>query len=335
VFHAGVPASEPLVRVFRGALEESVHRGALVVWERGRATIVRGDRDRLVYYRSASKPLQALEVVAGGAADAYGLSPSEIAIAAGSHNAEPRHVEAARSILRKAGLDESALRCGGHRSVNSDVAFAQRRDGVAITSIVSNCSGKHAAMLAASKHAGAPLETYLDPDHPVQRAIRGHVATFAAVDGVHVGIDGCGAPAFAVPLEAMARSIARFAAPDDAVPAPLAAAARRVADAMLRHPEMIAGLERFDTDLMASAPGVLAKAGAEGVHVVAVPERALGLAVKVDDGSDRGYRAVVVEVLRRLGVLADGVADGLRERHAPAVVRNLAGAPVGRLVLAF
>jgi len=308
------------------------------VWESGRATIVRGDRHRFVYYRSASKPLQALEVVLAGAADAYGLAPHELALAAGSHNAEPRHVEAARSILAKAGVEESALACGGHRSIDPDTAFAQRRDRVPLTPILSNCSGKHAAMLAAAKHRGDPLDGYLDPDHPVQRAIRDHVAAFAGLEpaSIQVGLDGCGAPAFAVPLEAMARSIARFGAPDADVPGPRAGAARRIGDAMRAHPEMVAGHERFDTDLMTSTGGrVLAKAGAEGVHVVAVPERAIGIAVKVDDGSDRGYRAVVVELLRRLGVLADDVADGLRERHGPAAIRSLAGAPAGRLSLAF
>src|SRR5262245_25060713 len=235
----------------------------------------RGDVERVVYYRSASKPLQALEVVRCGAADAFGLSPEELAIAAGSHNGEPRHLETVRSLLRKSGVPEDALRCGGHRSANADVAFAQRRDGVPVTSILSNCSGKHAAMLAAAKRRGAPLDGYLDPTHPVQAAIRAHVGAFAGVppERIHVGIDGCGAPAFALGLEAMARSIASLGDPRD-LPAPLAAAARRVADAMTAHPEMVAGLERFDTDLMTSAKErLLAKAGAEGVHVVAAPSR--------------------------------------------------------------
>jgi L-asparaginase II len=332
-----MPGSEPLARVFRGGLEESVHRGAVAAWRDGRLVIARGDVARVVYYRSASKPLQALEVVRCGAADALRLAPPEIALAAGSHNGEPRHVAAARSILAKAGVPEAALRCGGHRSIHADTAFEQRRDAVPVTSILSNCSGKHAAMLAAAKHRGAPLEGYLDPAHPVQVSIGQHVGAFSGVPpaSVHVGVDGCGAPAFALPLEAMARSIARFGDPRG-LPDALAEAARRVADAMSAHPEMVGGLERFDTDLMtSSSTRLLAKAGAEGVHVVAVPSQGLGIAVKVDDGSDRGYRAVVVELLRRFGALTDAEADGLRARHAPAVLKNLAGAVVGRLELAF
>ena len=332
-----MPTSEILVRVLRGGLEESTHRGALVVVEDGRETVVRGDPARVVFYRSASKPLQALELVRSGAADAFGLTAAEIALAAGSHNAEPRHVAAARSILSKAGVPEDALRCGGHRSVNAEVAFAQRKDGVPVTSILSNCSGKHAGMLAAAKHRGDPLDGYLDPSHPVQSAIRDHVAACAGIHpaAIHVGIDGCGAPAFALPLRAMAQSLATFGAPDG-LDEPLRAAARRVVAAMHAHPEMVAGDERFDTDLMLTAKGrILAKAGAEGVHVVAVPARKMALAVKVDDGSDRGYRAVVIEILRREGVLSDAEAKGLRSRHAPDVQKNLAGVPVGRLEVAF
>ena len=333
----GCPSANPSSASCAAACLESLHTGALVLVEGDRTVLRRGDAERIVFYRSASKPLQALELVLCGAADAFGLTPEELALAAGSHNGEPRHLDAARSILAKAGVPEDALRCGGHRSVNSDVAFAQRRDGVPVTSILSNCSGKHAGMLAAAKHRGDPLDGYLELAHPVQRAILGHVAAFAGLrpDDVQAGVDGCGAPALAVPLLAMARSIARVGAPEG-LPEPLAAAGRRIRDAMLAHPEMVAGEERFDTDLMRVAKGrLLAKAGAEGVHVVAVPAQRMGLAIKVDDGSDRGYRAVVIEVLRRRGVLSDAEADDLRHRHAPAIQKNLAGRAIGHIEIAF
>jgi L-asparaginase II len=342
-----VDSSEPLVRVMRGDVVESEHRGAFASVERpsppgaevrGEFVCSRGDPERLVFYRSASKPLQALEVVACGAADAFGLSPRELAVAAGSHSGEAFHLEAVRSILSKAGVPESALRCGGHRSANPDVAFAQKRDGVPVTSILSNCSGKHAAMLAAAKHRGEPLEGYLDPAHPVQRAITDHVRRFAGLErsALAVETDGCGAPAIALPLVAMARSLARFGAPDGGIPAALAEAARRIGAAMTAHPEMVAGTDRFDTDLMRAGEGALiAKAGAEGVHVVSVPARRMGLAVKVDDGNDRGYRTVVVEELRRRDLLTDAAAAALLEKHAPPVVRSLAGVPVGRVEIAF
>jgi L-asparaginase II len=329
--------SEPLVRLSRGGLEESFHTGVLVVVENDRPTIVRGDPGRVVFYRSASKPLQALELVRSGAADAFGLKEAEVAIAAGSHSGEPRHLETVRSMLRAAGIDVACLRCGGHRSINPEVAFAQKRDAVPVTPLLSNCSGKHAGMLVTAKHKGAPLETYLDLAHPVQATIASHVATFGEVppEKVLAGIDGCGAPALAVPMEAMARSIANVASPEG-MPLDLAAAARRVSRAMLNHPEMIAGEDRFDTDLMRAAKGrLIAKAGAEGVHVVGSAERRLGLAVKVDDGSDRGYRLVVLEVLRRRGLLDDDAFGALVKKHAPPLITNMAGLTVGRMDVAF
>lgn len=330
-------SSESLVRVLRAGVEESLHTGALALCENGALTLSRGDPDRVVFYRSASKPLQALELVRSGAADAFGLTAAELAIAAGSHNGEPRHLAAVRSILAKSGVPETALRCGGHRSVNADVAYAQRQGNVPITAILSNCSGKHAGMLAAAKHRGDPLEGYLELAHPVQQAILEHVAAFAGLshERVFAGVDGCGAPALALPLVAMARSIANLGAPAG-LSAPLTAAALRIGSAMRAHPEMVAGEERFDTDLMLAARGrVIAKAGAEGVHVTAIPDRRSALAIKVDDGADRGYRVVVIEVLRRLSVLADSDADELRARHGAAVQKNLAGKPVGRLEPTF
>jgi L-asparaginase II len=332
-----VPSSEPLVHVLRGGILESVHAGALVVVEDDVVTFHRGDPERPVFYRSASKPLQALEVVLSGAADAFDLSAAELAIAAGSHNGESRHLATVRSILAKSGVAEDALRCGGHRSVVPDVAFEQRRSGVPVTPILSNCSGKHAGMLAAARRRGLPLDGYMDLAHPVQRSILAHVAAFAGIpeEEVLAGVDGCGAPALVVPLAAMARSIARFAAAT-AVAEPLAGAAARVARAMMDHPEMVAGDERFDTDLMRAAPGrLLAKAGAEGVHVVAVPERRVGMAVKVDDGSDRGYRAIVIEFLRHRGVIAAEAADALRSKHAAPTIRSIAGREAGALRPAF
>jgi L-asparaginase II len=331
-----MPESDVLVRVLRGGMEESTHRGAFVVVERGTVTLSRGDPGRFVFYRSASKPLQALELVRCGAADAFGLSPAEIAVAAGSHSGEPRHLAAVRSILAKSKVPEEALRCGGHRSINPDVAFAQRRDDVPVTPVLSNCSGKHAGMLAAAKHRGDPLEGYLSIKHPVQRAIVEHVAALGGIDPARVadGVDGCGAPALAVPLDAMARSIAAVA-DGDGVPGvdpALARAAARVADAMVAHPEMVAGEGRFDTDLMVAGGGsLIAKAGAEGVHVTALRGRRTAIAVKVDDGSDRGYRPVVLELLARLGAIGAETFAALAKKHAPLAVLNLAGREVGRV----
>ncbi len=325
--------SVPLLRVRRGGHPESEHRGGVVLWEGARRAAALGDPSRLTFYRSSSKPLQALAGVHGGAADAFGLSPAELALATGSHSGDRVHVEAARSILRKAGVPEQALGCGGHWSIDAEVAHAQRCAHAAAPAVLSNCSGKHALMLAGARHGGFSLYDYLAPEHPHQRRIRADVALFAGVpvERVAVTIDGCSAPTFAVPLEAVARSLARLAAPEG-LPEPQARAARRLVEAMRAHPEMVAGEGRFDTELMRAAQGrLVAKGGAEGVHVVAVPERALGLAVKVDDGSDRGYRLVVIEILRRLGLLSAAAAATLAERQGQKTQKNFAGRAVGDL----
>lgn len=325
--------SVPLVRVRRGGHAESEHRGAVALWDGARLTASLGDPKRLTFYRSSSKPLQALVGVHGGAADAFGIAPRELALATGSHSGDRVHVEAARSILAKAGVPESALGCGGHWSIDPDVAYLQRQAHPRAVSVLSNCSGKHAFMLAGAQHARLTLHDYLAPDHPHQRRIRADVAAFAGVpvEQVAVTIDGCSAPTFAVPLEAVARSVARLADPID-VPEPAANAARRLVEAMRAHPEMVAGEGRFDTELMRAAQGrLVAKGGAEGVHVVAVPGRSLGLAVKVDDGSDRGYRLVVIEILRRLRLLDDAAAATLAEKQGQKTQKNFAGRAVGDL----
>ncbi len=333
----GMQGTLPLIEVRRGGHLESVHRGSLVVLDGRRTVLSYGAPATLTFYRSTSKPLQALVAVTSGAVDAFGMDDAELALAAGSHNAEPRHLAAARSILAKAGLDESALRCGGHWSIDPDTAFAQRREVEKPPAVFSNCSGKHAMMLATAKHLGLDTDSYLDPAHPVQATIRAHVARLAEipVEAVAVGVDNCGAPAFAVPLAAMARSLSRFAAPDLELEPSLAAACRRVARAARAHPHMIAGRGRFDTDLMVSASAPLvAKAGAEGVHGWAVVDRGLAMAVKAADGRDRGYRRPVVEILARLGLLTPEGADGLRDRQCDVVIRNWVGREVGRTELA-
>ena len=180
---------------------------------------------------------------------------------------------------------------------------------------------------------GVPTEGYLAHDHPVQQLIHEHVAAFAGVPvaSLELAVDGCGAPAHGVTLRAMALSLQRFGRPDGQVPDELARAALRIGAAMSRHPDLVAGEGRFDTELMRAArTPLLAKAGAEGVHALAVPERNLALAVKVEDGSDRGYRQVVIELLRRLEILRDAEAEALAERHGRSI-KNFAGAQVGRL----
>lgn len=327
----------PLVHVLRGGRIECIHHGSYVLVQDGLVLESAGKPTRAAYFRSTAKPFQSMACVLSGAADQFDFTPAMLALAAGSHNGEPEQVAVARAMLEQAGVDEDALQCGGHRSIDSKTARQQIVElgpEAPFPAVWSNCSGKHASMLASAVADGAPLGTYLDPVHPVQLRITDIIARCAEVDPAHIGIgvDGCGAPVHDLPLVAMARAMHRLGCPDG-LPEAMADAARRVAAAMSAHPGMVGGLRRFDTDLMETAGAVLlAKAGAEGVHGVAVPHRKLGLAVKVEDGSDRGYRQVVIELLRRHGALTTAEADALSERHG-RTVKNFAGAEVGRLAV--
>ena len=327
----------PLVHVLRGGRIESVHHGSYVLVQDGLVIEDAGNPDRRAYFRSTAKPFQSMACVLSGAADAYGFTPAMLSLAAGSHNGEARHVALVREMLTSAGIEEDALQCGGHWAIDADVRREQMQaigDAEKPPAVYSNCSGKHASMLASAKHLGAPLGTYLDPSHPVQQGITDVIAACAGtdLDSIGIAIDGCGAPVHEITVTQMAHAMHRFGCPET-LPEAMASAARRVAEGMEAHPEMVAGLRRFDTDLMELSGAVLlAKAGAEGVHGVAVPHLKLGLAVKVEDGHDRGYRQVVIELLRRHGALTAKEADALSERHG-RTMKNFGGTEVGRLAV--
>ncbi len=331
-------APVPLVHVSRGGRLECVHRGHYVIVQDGLVVEQAGDAGFQTYYRSTSKPFQSMACITSGAADRFGFTPAMLALAAGSHNSEPAQLEVARGMLAAAGVEESALCCGGHWSINKQVARAQvlevGADADPLPAIWSNCSGKHASMLASAVALEAPLGTYVDPVHPAQLEITRVIAACAGVEpeAIGIGCDGCGAPVHAVSLEAMARSLWRLGDPAS-LPAELGDAAERVGQAMSEHPGMVAGAKRFDTDLMETASmRILSKGGAEGVHGLAVPRLKLGLALKVEDGSDRGYRLVVIELLRRYGALTSEEAEVLAQRHG-RTIRNLAVTEVGHLTV--
>ena len=328
----------PLVHVLRGGRVESVHSGSYVLVQDGIVLEDAGNPERRAYFRSTAKPFQSMGCVLSGAADAFGFTPAMLAIAAGSHNGEARHVALVREMLAKAGVPEDALRCGGHWSIDVEIRREQMEALPEATkappSIYSNCSGKHASMLASAAHLGAPLGTYLDAAHPVQQGITEVVAACAGapLETIGIAVDGCGVPVHELSVTEMAHAMHRFGCPQGLPPA-MAEAARRVAAGMHAHPAMVGGLRRFDTDLMETAGAlVLAKAGAEGVHGVAVPELKLGLAIKVEDGHDRGYRLAVLELLRRHGALTAAEAEALSERHG-RTLRNMAGTEVGHLAV--
>lgn len=317
------------VQVFRGRLVESRHRVHAVVADRsGRVVASWGSGNLVTVVRSAAKPFQALPLVADGAAEHFALSEEEIALCCGSHNSEEAHVEVARSIFAKAGVAEEQLACGAHAPI-----LAERRDALAAagtppTPVMSNCSGKHAGMLALAAFHGWPLRGYEKMNHPVQRRIGREVVRWM---GTNPGADawetdGCGVPTCGVPLVNLAGAAARLAAA-----AGVGGAPRRIVRAMTRHPFMVAGTGRLCTRLMAETGGrVFAKVGAEAVYLAGEPDRGLGVALKVEDGARRAAEPALLWVLGRTGLLPPSVKGELEEFSEP-VVRNTLGDEVGRV----
>jgi L-asparaginase II len=300
----GFPADEPMVAVRRGGLVESVHRGRLAVCDAREERIGSlGDPEGYVYLRSCAKPFQVLPLVLSGAAEAFGLVDEEIAVASASHNAEPRHVAAVRSILRKANVSEDDLQNGAHPPMHAPSAARLARSGESPRAIHGNCSGKHAGMLAVCVHAGWNPAGYRHPEGPLQKLVRDTVAKVCGVapEDIRLAGDGCGVPVFVMPLGNLALGFARLAAgghedlPDD-----LNAAMRRVRDAMRDHPYMVAGTGRFDTTLMETTD-LVAKSGAEAVFACGSPA-GWGLALKVSDGAGRAVAPAALAALARRGV---------------------------------
>lgn len=335
----------PLVEVWRGQIVESRHRGHLIAVDaRGRVAASLGAGDAVTYLRSSAKPFQALPLLTTGAAERFGFTDKEVAIACGSHNGEPMHVEVVESMLRKIGSNANALQCGVHEPYSVEVARELIRTQTPPSVLQNNCSGKHAGMLAVAKHLNAAPGTYLDPSHPVQQKIIQTVSEFAdvEVDRIAIGIDGCAAPVFGVTVKAMALMYARLVSPGPEIPASTRAACTRIVTAMREFPEMIGGTkDRLDTELIRLGKGrLISKIGAEGVYTVGVlPSHAwpngLGLALKVEDGDDRRARPpAVIEALRQLGVIDTQDLDELKA-YAPARIVNRRGDYVGEARAAF
>lgn len=329
-FDAG---SRPAVVVTRGGIVESEHFVRFVVaTPDGTVQESVGDITGPAFLRSSAKPLICAVVVQSGAAERFGLSDEELAVAAGSHSGEPYHIQAVRSILRKIGVDESALECGPHPPIHEPSAKALAAEGLEPQRIHNNCSGKHAAIMALAVYRGVEPAGYTDPEHAAQVEILNGCAELLGVEraSLIVGTDGCGIPVIAVPLRAAAVCFARFSDPD-LFGSRWSAAIARVRYAMLAHPRYVAGTGRFDTDLIKTAAGaVLCKGGAEGYHASSALEKGLGLCLKVADGNYRAVSPFVVDKLTNIGALDQRMAAALRNHRRPKV-KNYAGTVVGEI----
>jgi L-asparaginase II len=313
----------------RGAhLESSSPVDVAVVDATGRIWAAAGDPHRATYWRSAAKPFQAAACVRSGAADRFGFDDRALALACASHSGEDEHVLLAREMLTRCGCVESDLACGAHPSLSARVYEEHVRRGTTLTRVFSNCSGKHAAMLALARHLGVAVAGYERPTHPVQQAIVQEIATATGVSSsaLEFAGDGCGAMTFYLPLVAMARAWARMANDDDDVLV-------RLRRAMMAHPTSVAGVGRPCTQLMSAAAGrLVVKVGAEGVYCAALPNLGLGIALKVTSGEGRfaavALAAVLVQLDERLGI---GLPHAAWSTLARPGVLDTRGVVVGEL----
>lgn len=284
--------SEVVAEVVRSGFVEGSHRGSVVArGGDGRELWRVGDPDHPVFPRSTSKPLQAVGMLRAG----LDLDGELLALASASHSGEAFHLDGVRRILAAADLDESDLRTPSDYPVDDVERIGYIAAGGRPVPLAMNCSGKHAAMLATCVLNGWPLETYLDADHPLQKTLYDAVADLAGEDIPAVGVDGCGAPLFALSLGGLAWAFSRIAT------APAATPEGRVAAAIRAHPTWLGGTRRDVSALVAGVPGLIAKDGAEAVYAAALPD-GRAIALKIDDGGQRARSPVMVAALRRLGI---------------------------------
>lgn len=321
----------PVLELTRGQIVESIHFGAAAVVDaQGKLVASCGEFRAVTFLRSTAKPFQALPFIQRMGHQFYHLEPDEIALLCASHSGTDEHLRVVRQIQRKTGVEEADLMCGVHPLRHEPTIEAMRQRGEALTPNRHNCSGKHTGMVASALMQGLPKEKYVDIEHPLQKEILHTFAEMCSLPEaqVHLGIDGCSAPNFAVPLYNAALGYARLSDPQAAgvLPPERAAACRTIFSAMTAHPEMVGGPDSFDTHLMRATRGrILAKAGAEGYQGLGLApgalgpgSPALGIAIKISDGdlSGRAHPAFALAVLEQMGALSAGELGQLAN-HGP------------------
>ena len=312
-------------------VESSYAVSAVVCGPDGRVVAQSGDPNRVVVMRSSAKPFQALPMIMDGAAERFGVTEEELALACASHNSERRQVDIVVRWLDRIGCREEDLACGPHRPLFKDMAIRNPDDPVDPSPFLpdsplsSNCSGKHTGMLSLAKHHDWTVEGYNRNGHPVQERCAVELARFAGVVPGDVGkaVDGCRAVTFGLPARAMARAFANLVTSDEEAP-------KAVVRAMTSHPELVGGKGRMCTAVMSAYSGsVLAKVGAEGVYGAALVDKGLGIALKVEDGNNWAAAAALVSILEQLGL--NPLPSALLPQFAERPVLNTRNEPVGTM----
>ena len=329
---------EILVKDYRNGIEDLIHPGIIsIVDYQGNVLHAIGDTKRLVFSRSSAKPIQAISVVESGAVDEYEITQKELALIASSHSGEEFHEEAVRSILKKAGVDEKYLQCGTHLPLAKYRADQFIRDGITPTEVQANCSGKHSGMLITCKKMGYSLDDYWLEDHPVQQKIIENFGYICGVDRAElkIGIDGCGVPVHALPMEKLAYGYARLAKPVD-LSEERQATIKRITDAMVAYPEMVGGTDRICTDLMAKfGDRLFAKSGANAFYNIGIKESGIGIAIKMLDGSSDNIPMIIIDLLLKLNVIKEEELKDFNKIHLDHNVYNHRKEIVGEKKIAY
>ncbi|TLS38633.1 asparaginase [Pseudalkalibacillus caeni] len=312
------------VEIYRGNHLESTHQAHIaVVNYKGELLYSHGDPYRLTFPRSSMKPFQAIPLIETGTADFFNYHNADISVSCASHSGEPFHRSRVSDILARIGLQENDLQCGTHIPRDHDSYIKLIKSGKELTPLYSNCSGKHSGMLATAVKMGEDYESYREPNHPVQRRIMKAISETCNIpeEKIQISVDGCGVPVHRLPLYNAALGFSRLAAHTTIDDSRRQETLKRIKEAMTEYPEMVAGTDRFDTDLMRTFKGkIVAKAGAEGVQCLGVSEEGIGIAIKMEDGNARACSAVTLEVLKQLGIGDKLIMQSLENYINPPVL---------------
>ncbi|MBK7456331.1 MAG: asparaginase [Anaerolineales bacterium] len=340
---------QPILELTRGGVIEATHFGSIaVVDSTGKLLHSYGDPDTVAFLRSSAKPFQALPFVEQGGAEYFNFTQSELSISCASHETSQLHLDTVTAMQKKIGIQEGSLQCGPHLPGDPSKLRQVIKEDIKPTSNFNNCSGKHTAMLAFAKMRGLSLETYLAFEHPIQKDILKTFSEMCGIemDRVQLGIDGCSAPNFAVPLINAALGMARICDPRDLSEA-RAAACKKITAAMSAHPEMVSNYGEFDCELMTIGAGrLVTKRGAEGFQIIGLMpgvygEKGVGIAFKVTDGDKSSMNdslestarvrpSVTLEILRQLKVLNESELQSLSKFGPEKILKNYAGLVTGK-----
>ncbi|WP_077328768.1 asparaginase [Virgibacillus siamensis] len=326
------------VHVYRGGCLESVHEVDIAVVDcNGKILFSYGDPNRPTFARSSMKPFQAVPILETGAAKYFSFDAADIALFCSSHNGEAIHRSRVLSLLETVGKDETSLQCGTHIPRDLDSYKNLIRDGKDLTPVFSNCSGKHTGMLATCVYLNEEAKTYRELDHPHQQRILNVISTICDFnpESIGIGVDGCGVPVHQLPLNHIAMGFARLSQPDKMMDQIYVQSLKKIRDSMMAYPEMVAGTNRFDTDLMKTFDGeIVAKAGAEGVQCIGLADSGLGIAIKVEDGNGRAASVAAMKVLKELNI-GDEKEHHMLQSYIEPAVKNMSGNVVGKITAEF